>query len=48
MGKGHQLAPTAPSSMEYILTVCKDALYVHMFHHTADYDVLQYLAAKAG
>ena len=39
MGQGHQLALTAPSSTESMLTVCKDALCVHMFHHTADYDV---------
>ena len=48
MGQGHQLAFTAPSSTKPMLTACKDALCVHMFHHTADYNVLLYLAAEAG
>ena len=40
MGQSHQLGFTTPPSTESMLTVCEDAVCVHMFHHTADYDVL--------
>ena len=41
---GHKSGSPAGSHNSFLhgsmLTICKDALCVHMFHHPADYDVL--------